>query len=345
MQKRPGPRSAPAAVKPSITRTSAVLGVAMLLLISVWPASAPLAKAELVDRIVAVVNDEVISLYELDQFAEPYIQQVQNSQYPPEVERRLIFEVRQKVLHQLIDQTLTDQELERQNIQVGEQEVDNAIERVKESRYLTDEQLRRSLQEQGLTYEEYREQVKKQILRARLVNREIKSKIVITDEDIRSYYKENQDDYAGQTEYHLRNIFVRLASFATDSDRLRARRALEAIREELENGAAFETAVDRHSDGAAGIETSDLGYFKLEDLSRELRDHLRDMRAREATPVLETGFGLQIVYIQEIAQSEGRSLKEASTEIENQLYNEIVDRKYETWLQSLRERSHIRIIN
>jgi peptidyl-prolyl cis-trans isomerase SurA len=305
----------------------------------------PAAGAELVDRIVAVVNDEVISLYELDQVAGPYIEQVQNSQYPNDVERRLVFEVRQKVLNQLIDQALTDQELERQGISVGEPEIDAAIERVKESRYLTDEQLRRSLEEQGITYEEYREQIKKQILRARLVNREIKSKIVITDEDVRRYYEENKEFYAGQTEYHLRNLYVRLPSFVTESDRRRARETLETIRQELLSGAAFESVVNRYAAGDEGIESSDLGYFKLEDLSRELRELLGDMRAGELTPVLETGFGYQIVYVQEIAQSQGKSLEEASAEIENKLYNEVVDEKYQTWLQSLRERSYIRIIN
>ena len=305
----------------------------------------PAAGAELVDRIVAVVNDEVISLYELDQVAGPYIEQVQNSQYPSDVERRLVFEVRQKVLNQLIDQALTDQELERQGIDVGEPEIDAAIERVKESRYLTDEQLRRSLEEQGITYEAYREQVKKQILRARLVNREIKSKIVITDEDVRRYYEENKEYYAGQTEYHLRNLYVRLPSFVTDSDRRRTRETLETIRQELAGGAAFESVVNRYAAGDGGIESSDLGYFKLEDLSRELRELLGDMRAGESTPVLETDFGYQIVYVQEIANSEGKALEEASAEIENKLYNEVVDEKYQSWLQSLRERSYIRIIN
>jgi len=301
--------------------------------------------AELVDRIVAVVNDEVISLYELDQVAEPYIEQVQGSQYPSDVERQLVFEVRQKVLSQLIDQTLTDQELERQGIHVDENEIDNAIERVKESRYITDEQLRQSLEEQGITYGEYRDRIKKQILRARLVNREIKSKIVITDEDVRRYYEENREFYAGQTEYHLRNVFVRLNSFATESDRSQARDFLEAVRRELENGASFEAVVERYKSSGAGIESSDLGFFKLEDLSRDLQQVLRDMRAGEVTPVLETGFGFQVVYVQEIAQNQGRTLEEAAAEIENKLYNEVVDQKYQDWLQTLRENSHIRIIN
>ena len=101
--------------------------------------------AEVVDRIVAIVNDEVISLYELNKATQPYIEQVRNSQYPEDVERQLTFEVRSKILNELINEKLADQELKRQNISVSEKEVDSAIERIKESRAISDEELRKAL--------------------------------------------------------------------------------------------------------------------------------------------------------------------------------------------------------
>ncbi|MGW8188109.1 MAG: SurA N-terminal domain-containing protein, partial [Desulfobacterales bacterium] len=156
-----------------------VIGLAQVTLL-LLPTAAGFA--EVVDRIVAIVNDEVISLYELNQATQPYIEQVQNSRYPEDVERQLMFEVRGKILNEMINEKLADQELKRQNISVSDKEVDNAIERIKESRAITDEELRKSLVAQGITYEEYRQQTKQQILRAKLVNREVRSKIVITDQ-------------------------------------------------------------------------------------------------------------------------------------------------------------------
>ena len=102
-------------------------------------------EAEVVDRIVAVVNDEIISLFEMNQLLQPYEAKIRNLGYSSEKEREMLFKVREDVLNQLIDQKLTDQETRRFRITVSEQEIDNAIERIKEANFYTDEQLRKAL--------------------------------------------------------------------------------------------------------------------------------------------------------------------------------------------------------
>ena len=135
--------------------------------------------AEVVDRIVAVVNDDIIILSELNQTLKPFAGRLKELGYSPEKERKMLFKVRSDILNQLIDQKLADQEIKRFNITVSEKEIDNAIERIKEASSYTDEELREELTVQGLGMEEYRESIKEQILRAKLINWEIKSKIVI----------------------------------------------------------------------------------------------------------------------------------------------------------------------
>jgi peptidyl-prolyl cis-trans isomerase SurA len=301
--------------------------------------------AEIVDRIVAIVNDEVISLYELNQTVVPYIQKVKASQYPPDVERQVLFEVRNQVLNELINQKLTDQELKQQNISVSEKEVDSTIERLKESRRLTDEELRKALADEGISYEEYRKQTKQQLSRARLVNREVRSKIVITEQDIKDYYDQHIVEYAGKKRYHLRNLYSRVSTMATDAERHNARNAMEAILAELKAGKPFSTLRDTETASGQRLEGGDLGEFKLEDLSPHLREAVETMTTGEFTPVIEEPFGYQIVYVENVTESAGKSLAEASSEIEDKLFNEIIDQKYQTWLQTLKDRSHIKIIN
>ncbi len=86
---------------------------------------------------------------------------------------------------------------------VNERDIDKTIERMKEARSFTDEQLREGLARQGMTMAEYRKEIKEQILRTKLVNREVKSKIVITKEDIKAYYDSHLDEYAGEKKYYL----------------------------------------------------------------------------------------------------------------------------------------------
>ena len=92
-------------------------------------------------------------------------------------------------------------------------------------------------------------------------------------------------------------------------------------------------------------EGDDLGFFKLDELAPQLQDEIINKKAGEFTQILEADFGFQIVYIEEIADSGGKSLEEASPEIEDKLYKEIVDREFNSWLQALHDRSHIKIIN
>ncbi len=149
---------------------------------------ADVQSAEVVDRIVAVVNDDIILLSELDESFKPYADRIVALSYSVDEERQALFNVREEILNQLIDQKLTDQQIKRSKITVSSGEIDNAIERLKEANFFTDEELREMLSAEGLTLEEYRNRIKDQILRAKLVNFEVKSKIVITKEDIESYY-------------------------------------------------------------------------------------------------------------------------------------------------------------
>jgi peptidyl-prolyl cis-trans isomerase SurA len=154
--------------------------------------------AELVDRIVAVVNNDIISLQELNRITKPYVERIKENRYSNEKEQKMLFEIRRKILDQLIDEKLTDQELKRHNITVSTKEIDRTIERIKETASITDEELRTELASQGLTMEEYRVRTKEHLLRRKLINREVRSKIVITQEDIKAYYDSHKDAYAGE---------------------------------------------------------------------------------------------------------------------------------------------------
>lgn len=264
--------------------------------------------AEIVDRVVAIVNNDVVSLYELNESARPFIEQIQSSQYPDDVQRQLTFEVRQKVLQKLIDEKLTDQELARLQITVSEAELDRTIERMKEANFLTDEKLRQGLAQQGMSYEEYRQRMKKQLLRSKLVNLEVRSKIVITEEDIKEYYTNHAASYAGEKKYLLHNIYTRLASPAAQQEKQIALGIMETIHQELESGKPFDSLVNEYAAATAMVESTNLGHFKLDELSEQLQGVIGPMQAGSYTPVLESDFGYQIIYVEAIEEVGGKTL-------------------------------------
>jgi peptidyl-prolyl cis-trans isomerase SurA len=302
------------------------------------------AEGVLVDRIVAQVNDDIITLYELNRKAAPYIKRVQAMARPLDEERRMIYELRDKVLNQMIDEKLTDQEIRRFNIQVSEEAIDKTIEEMKKRTYMTDQQLRDSLEKEGLTMDEYRTQMKNQILRVRLVNREVKSKIVITEEDIRAYYEENKAQYVGEGNVHLRQILLTVSPTTGEEEKQALREKLAHIRKQVMEGASFEALAREYSESPLAKDGGDLGTFSLTDLAPQILKALSGLKTGDVTEVLETEQGMQLFYVEALDEGKGKTLAEVSGDIENILYDQIVNQKFTTWLTDLRERSHIKII-
>ena len=295
---------------------------------------------EVVDRIVAVVNSDIITLYDLNLAFRPYEANIKALQYSPDKERQTLFQVRSDVLNKLIDSQLADQQVKREQITVSQKEIDSTIERVKESRSLTDEQLREGLAAQGITMEEYRKEIESQILRTKLVNREVKSKIVITKEDIKLYYESHQENYAGAKKYYLWNIFTKVSG----SDRDAALQQMQAVEAKLKQGLSFDIMVNQLNDSSSSVQGTDLGLYRRDELSEELRTVVAKLKADEFSEILETNFGYQIIYVQKIEATAAKPLEEVEDEIQEVLYREFVDDKYQEWLEDLRARSHIRII-
>ena len=300
--------------------------------------------AEIVDRIVAVVNDEVITLTELNNSLKPYAEKIRSLGYPSEKEQQLLFKVRKDMLDRLINQKIEDQEIERSKVKISEGQINQTIERIKETNYLTDEQLRAALAKDGLTMEAYREKIKGQILRARLVNLKVKSKIVITNEDVKAYYEEHIKEYGGEQKYHLRNIIMKVPLFLDSEKKLEVKAKMDEILEKLKAGESFEVLAAKYSETPAASDGGNLGTFEFDSLSPQLQKAIEKIKPGEFTPVIDTDQGYQIFYIEEIISAQGKTLEEVSPEIERKLLNESIDKKYGTWIEDLRKQSVIKII-
>jgi peptidyl-prolyl cis-trans isomerase SurA len=298
-----------------------------------------------VDRIVAVVNNEIITLYDLNLRFDPYAKNIKALGYSAEKERKTLFKVRSDVLSQLIDHMLANQQIEKYKLTVTEKEIDNALERMKAARHYTDEDIRAGLAQQGLTMEDLRKELKDQLLRSKLVNLEVKSKIVVTQENIKSYFESHPEKYAGEIKYQLWNIYMNISSDATDAEKRSAFNKMQAVLDKLKQGHNFETLASDDSLTSLQVKGGELGLFLIKELAPQLQKVVKDMKAGEFSSILDAGFGYQIIYVQKIFDTSTKSLAEAEKEIEDILYKELVDNKYREWLKELRSRSHIKVVN
>ena len=316
-----------------------------LFLLSVLLASYPLnATAKVVDRIIAVVNDDIILLSELDATFKPYKEKIENGGYPPEKEQQMLYRVREDLINKMVEQKLTEQEVKAHHIRVSENEIDQMIERIKQINYLTDEDLKKELETRGVTLKDYRKELKEQSLRNKLVVREVNSKIVVTKPDIKKYYDEHPKLYGGKVQYHLRNIFIKYPSNTNSDPESALKERFDPIMEKLKSGEAFEKVARQYSEASSASDGGDLGKFSLDTLSDQIKKNIENLSAGDYTPILKSEKGGQIIFVEEIVQDGGKPLTSVSAEIEQKLYKEIVEKRFSEWMDGLRARSHIKII-
>ena len=299
--------------------------------------------AEVVDRIVAQVNGDIITLQDLENAVKPYEEKIKAAGYLPEKEQLMLYKASQDILNELINDKLTDQEVREEGISIKDSEIDEAVERVKEMNFFAQEQLVEALANDGMTLKDFRQNIREQLLRTRLVNLKVKSKIVITKEDIKKYYDEHPGKYAGKKQYHLRSLVKRVPEFSDEAQIQEILDEMESINTKLDQGESFETLARQHSDYLAE-DAGDLGLFTLDELSPKIRWAIADLKTGEHSSVINTEQGFQIFYIEEIVEKPGKPIEEVSGEIEEILYKEVVDEKFKIWVEGLREKSHIKII-
>ncbi len=302
------------------------------------------AHAELVDRIVAVVNDDIILQSEVDQMLRVIKLSLEQQGYSQIQVEQILKDQRSRLISQLIDDKLKDQQVRRYNIEIDDKEVEQTIDRIQQVNNASDEELLRALELSGTTYAQYVQQIREKMLRSRLVAREVSSKIVVTDADVAAYYNAHKAQYGGLVKYDLRHILMRVAPYDGARKRTQIHKQMEALYERLQNGEAFDKLAALYSNANTAPQGGKLGVFSEKSLTDQVRQALAGLGEKQFTHVLDTEQGYQIFYIEKIIGSGGKSLEEATAEIQEKLYADIVDRQFQAWLEKLRKKSHIQII-
>ncbi len=290
------------------------------------------ASAEVIDRIIAIVNNDIITLVELNKETTVYVNKIKAAGYPIEKQDEMIKEVNKKILQGLIDRSLTQQEAKRYFIEISDTEVDAAVEDVKKSKNLSQDELEKALIKEGMTLEELKENLGQQILQARLINNAVKSKVAITQSDKKAYYEENATIYAGTKKYHLRNILMK------DETKIKE------VKQKLDKKEIFVSLAKKYSIAPNASDGGDLGLFNIENFSEEIKNSISKLKKGDYTDVTVTPQGFQIFYVEDIVLDGHKTFLEAEEEIHGDLYKKEVELKFKTWLKSLKEKAHIKIM-
>ncbi len=302
----------------------------------------PCVYGETLNRVVAIVNNQVITLHELNKKMKEV-----TGYTPDEIRSRneqVFLDTREKILELMIDEKITDEKIRELKIEVGQKQVDDAVEMIKKENGWTQEDLLAVLKKEGMTYERYVAKIKKDLERMRLINSEVKSKIIITEERIKRYYEEHKDKFAGETKVHLAGIFLVRKEPQREEEIQELTRKGEELLRKLKAGEDFAALARQFSDGPGADEGGDLGTFSTKQLEPDLRKTVQSLPVGGFSGLIVRPNGIQIIKVLSSEGGDGRSLEEVKDAIYSALYQEEVNRRYVEWIRQLREKSYTKII-
>ena len=290
-----------------------------------------------VDRIVAVVNSEVITALQLRARIEQAKRQLtrQGVELPPDnvLERQL--------LERLIVERAQVQLAQETSLRVDDATLERAIERIAGNNKLSVEQLRAALEKDGVAWNRFRDEIRTEILLTRLREREVDSRVVVTDAEIDNFIANNPDAFSGQ-EFSVAHILLRTPEGATPQQIEAVARRAEQVMTRLRSGEDFARVAAEVSDAPDGLSGGALGWRPLDRLPGLFADAVRRMQPGETSPILRSAAGLHIVRlverrgggaeaVQQLEQTRARHILIKTSEV-------LSDTDAETRLLAIRER-------
>jgi peptidyl-prolyl cis-trans isomerase SurA len=296
----------------------------------------PTARAETVNRIVATIDGDPITLIELERYAEVAKKRPGGDQVAAN-QRALLDEL-------VLDKIITKQ-VEVQGLKASEQQVDNYIESIRSRNNLSEEQLMEALKQQGMSWDQYRAQVRADIERANLINREIRNKVNVSPEEIERYYQAHLDEYGSSGKMHARLISLLVPAGASEADRAAIRAKADEVHALAADGKDFTKLCKEYSQGPAVDEGGDIGEVEPDQMQPEFAKAVSGLKPGQVSDVITTPEGFHIIKVDKQTGDAHQPLAEVSESIKEKLYKEAMEQRYDRWLnQDLRSRHHVEIL-
>ena len=294
-----------------------------------------------VDRIVAVVNQEIITFSEIEKVMGPLKEEMKAED---RLERRERFqEAYGKILEKLIEEKLIDQEVKKAGVKVTSKEIEGTIEEVKRHNAATQEELEKALAKDGVTLEEFKKQIEKRLQRTKLVNMAVKVEPNVKERELRDFYQKNIDQYRTQETYRPSHIFFLVPKGATSEEVQEIRKTCQKVLERIKGGEDFGEMALLYSRDVSAKDRGDLGYFKRGELLPVLEKEALRLKIGDVGGIIRTDFGFHIVRLLDRKGGEPPPFEEIKEKIQADYYDKEFEKAFKQFITTLREKSVIEI--
>jgi len=243
-----------------------------------------------IDRVVAVVDDDVITLNELEQQLQSIRKQLARRNTQPPSDALL----RRQLLEHMVMERIQLALAQRIGIRVDDESLNQIIGNIAAQNHTSLEQLRADLQNEGIAFADFREDMRKQVILTKLVNAQVANRVIVTPQEVKTWL-ESRAAQDQNTEYHLAQILITVPESASPEQVQAARSRAEEILSKLRGGADFRQMAVAYSGDQQALEGGDLGWRSTAQLSSFLADQVIDMKPDQLSDIIRSTSGFHIL--------------------------------------------------
>jgi len=296
----------------------------------------PLAPAAVIEQLIAVINGEPYTLTNVSSFAKSRM-----AKPFPSGNLQQINAADREVLEQFITDKLIEAEVREAGIRVTDDDVNRYIEQVKKNTRLSEEDFKASLAREGLNLASYKISVKTEMEKAEILERQVKRKVNITDEDVERYYKLNAKNYRANERARIRHILLSLPEKAPADQVQRVSAKAIELYQRVMTGEDFAAVAREYSEGAGRAEGGDIGWVNRGTLLAGLEEvAFERLTPGKVSEPFRTSLGLHIVKLEAREAGSVLPLSVVAPKIKEELTNKAMEERFAKWLKSDLRRKH-----
>jgi peptidyl-prolyl cis-trans isomerase SurA len=302
------------------------------------PTSAPGGEAAprlVLNRVAATVNGEVVTQQELEQRSGEEWRRANLSPPGPERDRAVALALR-RAFDQVVAEKLFHSQAVALQLEVTDEQIAAAIDDIKKRNKADDKQLDQMLAEQNLTRAAFREQIRGQLESYNVLSAKVRSKVKLSDDDVKNYYQQHPGEFAGEEELRVRHILVPLPENAPAGEVSRAQAQGEKALQRVAGGEPFGEVAKAISKGPGAAEGGDLGWLRRGTMQRSLEEVVFALKDGQVSRLVRAGPGLHLFKVEERRLGGGRGFDQVKEEIRDRLSMEQTQAYREQYLGELK---------
>jgi len=289
-----------------------------------------ISNCEIVDRVIAIVNDDIITLIEL----EKYVHVEKHGKYVSVNEYFRNIKLLERI-DALVDNLLIKQQAKKLKIDVSDKEIDAIINNIKKQYLITEEELKEQLKKDNVNFKDFIEGLRTSTLRTRVLSQVISPEVLVTDNGLIEFYNKHIADYREEL-YKLKQIFI-------SNNQSNPQNKATAAHNQLKEGKPFESIAKEFSDDPSGPDGGDIGFIKSEDLIPELKGAVRTLTPGAYTDVIRTPYGFLILKLIETKKGDTIAFEAVKDKIHERIIQEESGKRYKEYINKLRKSSYIEV--